>query len=192
MKKYEVKLTSIAPLVYGKFVTEEKLTREGHDAYEKRTWEHRQHIDADGNNFIPELALKNSLSAAAKYLSEPIPNKGKSTFTKHFEAGIVVEQDIILEKATEMEGMTLHVPSDGMRGGSKRVLKTFPTIQKWEGTAIILVYDEIITKEVLYKHLTVCGRLIGIMSFRPRNNGNKGTFSIASIKELKTKEPAIV
>lgn len=186
MKTYEIKMKSFegSPLVYGKYVDEPFLEREKHDAYEQRTWKHKQHLNDNDENIIPALALKNSLSNAAKYLSMKVEGNGKATYTKHFEAAIVVRHNIVLRNATEMKPLKLHVPSDGTRGGGKRVMKTFPMIEKWEGTAIVDVYDEIITKDILEQHLKVTGALIGVMSFRPRNNGDKGRFTIVSVREI--------
>lgn len=36
------------------------------------------------------MAFRNCLAEAAKFLSIQIPGKGKSTYTKHFEAGLII------------------------------------------------------------------------------------------------------
>ena len=79
----------------------------------------------------------------------------------------------------------MHVPADGMRGGSKRVLKCFPVIEKWSGDLGIVVLDEVITKEVLSKHLIEAGNFIGIGSLRVQNNGIFGRFRVKSLVEAK-------
>lgn len=72
-----------------------KLSKENAEDYEARTWQNRLHYDDDGV-YIPAMMLKNTIAAAAKFLSISIPGKGKSTYTKHFEAGVLVTEKIAL------------------------------------------------------------------------------------------------
>lgn len=184
MKKYLVTLESQTPLVYGKSVQEPKKERESHQDYEERTWEHRAHTDLNGNLIIPPMAMKNSISEAAKYLSKQIPGKGKNTYTKHFEAGLRIMDNIVLENHGQFMKQTMFVPSDGKRGGSTRVIKHFPTVVYWKAQFEIMVLDEIITQSVLEEHLRICGSLIGVLAFRPRKNGMHGTFNVLSVKGI--------
>ncbi len=179
MKIATIKFTSISPISFGRFHDAPKLDKEGHDEYERRTWKEKVHSDKDGNVVITPFMLKNMISDAAKFISMPIKGKGKSTYTKHFEAGIIVENHMPIGiKKIDVQGQWMHVPSDGKRGGSKRVMKCFPVIPEWEGTSQIYILDETITKDVLMTHLTEAGKFIGLGSFRPRNNGIFGRFSV--------------
>lgn len=176
------KLKSTTPYSQSKYITLPKKNKESHQDYEDRTWRHRQHFDEDGNVFIPPMAIKNCISEAAKYLSISIPGKGKSTYTKHFEAGVLCADRIYIGYDWEkVQGETLYVPSDGRRGGSTRVPKTFPMMPKWEGEATILVLDRTITKDVFEHVIKEAGSLIGIGRFRPRNNGYYGRFTVESL-----------
>ena len=140
------------------------------------------HADEQGNVFIPGMAFKNMLSEAAKYLGIQIPGKGKSTYTKHFEAGVMVIEPMVLGvKVDDVKGEWLYVPSDGKRGGSKRVMRCFPFIPSWEGIISIHILDDTITKDVLLDHLQQGGQFIGIGRFRPRNNGYYGRFSVEGL-----------
>lgn len=177
--KITATLRSTTPYSQSKYVTEEKLDKEGHDAYDKRTWRHRMHYDKEGNIYIPPMAFKNCLSDAAKYLSIQIPGKGKSTYTKHFEAGVICVQPVpIGYHKDEVEAEALHVPSDGRRGGTKRVLKRFPFFPSWEADVDFLLLDRTITEDVFIDVLEQAGSLIGIGRFRPRNNGYYGRFEV--------------
>lgn len=186
MKTYETRLRSISPYSQGKHYDKDGVpmkAKEQAGAYEERTWRNRMHIDSEGYVFIPPMALKNCLSEAAKFLSIQIPGKGKATYTKHFEAGLLVFDPIRLGiKAEDVPGNRLFVPSSGRRGDGKRVTRIFPLIESWEGTAIIRVVDETITEEVLRQHLVEAGQLIGLGVFRPRNNGYFGRFEVLSLK----------
>lgn len=172
-----------SPYSQSKYIQVPKQPKETPDAYEQRTWRERVHTLEDGRIYIPPMAFKNCISSVAKYLGKQIPGKGKSTYTKHFEAGILVLDPVILPvKKEDVPGEWLHVPSDGRRGGPKRVLKCFPRIDKWAGDVTFLVLDETITEEVFDEHLREAGNFIGIGRFRPINNGFYGRFSVKSLK----------
>lgn len=182
MIKVIAALESLSPYSQSKFYMTPKLEKEGADAYERRTWADRLHVGADGNVFIPPMSFKNCLSEAAKFLSVQIPGKGKATYTKHFEAGILVTDPLVLPlKKADVSGEWLHVPSDGRRGGTKRVLKCFPVIPHWSGDVVFYVIDETITEEVFEYHLSQAGQFIGLGRFRPRNNGFYGRFKVNEI-----------
>ena len=154
-----------------------KLPKELDKDYEERTWKERVHYDKDGHVFIPPMSFKNCLSEAARYLSNKIPGKQNATYTKHFEAGVLVTEGITLPVTREtLQGQWLNVPSDGRRGGSKRVWKCFPVIPEWSGAVLFYVFDETITQDVFEYHLMQAGSFIGIGRFRPRNNGFYGRF----------------
>ena len=123
------------------------------------------------------------LKEAAKMLSISVPGAGKSKFTKHFEAGILVFQPLVLDiKKDDVRGEWLFVPSDGTRGGGKRVEKCFPLINEWSGTVDFYVFDNTITNDIFEKVLKEAGNLIGIGRFRPRNWGYYGRFKVEDIK----------
>ena len=183
MKSVIASLKSVSPYTQGRFHNTPKIEKESHDDYEQRTWRERTHVDKKGVVFIPPMAFKNCLAEAAKYLSIQIPGKGKSTYTKHFEAGVMVMDPVSLGvNKSKVDGLTLFVPADGRREGSKRVLKTFPTIQEWEAEVQFYILDETITEEVFKYHLDQAGKFIGVGSFRPRNNSFHGRFEVLGIK----------
>lgn len=182
MKTATVKLTSASPISFGRFHNTEKLEKESADEYEKRTWKEKCYFNANNEVEIKAFAIKNMLSEAAKFLSIQIKGKGKATYTKHFEAGIFVMNNMPIGiKRDDVQGMWLHVPADGTRGGSKRVMKCFPTIQEWSGIIDINILDETITQEILLLHLQEAGKFIGLGSLRPRNNGIHGRFEVELI-----------
>lgn len=176
------RLRSISPYSQSRFHNTPKLEKEGADDHEKRTWRGKLHTNADGIVVIPPTAFKNCLSEAAKYLSVQIPGKGKATYTKHFEAGVLVlEHTPLGVKAADVPGEWLHVPSDGRRGGAKRVMRCFPVIDAWEAEVAFHILDDTITKPVFMTHLQEAGKFIGIGRFRPRNNGFYGRFEVAAL-----------
>jgi hypothetical protein len=183
MKTAIATLKSVSPYSQSRHYTTEKLDKELAKDYEARTWRDRLHVDNNGEVYIPPMSFKNCLSEAAKFLGIQIPGKGKSTYTKHFEAGVLVTDALSLGiKAADVKGEWLFVPSDGIRGSGKRVDKCFPVIHEWAGEVAFHVLDETITEDVFKKHLTQAGAFIGIGRFRPRNNGFYGRFSVDSVR----------
>ena len=82
----------------------------------------------------------------------------------------------------DVKSLRIPVPSDGKRGGTKRVFKTFPFVSEWEAKVEFCVLDEIIDNAVFEQHLVDAGQFIGIGYFRPRNNGYWGRFSVEGIE----------
>lgn len=183
MKTAVATLKSASPYSQSRFIQTKKTRDVTHDEHEEATWRERMHVDSNGIVFIPPMSFKNCLAEAAKYKSIQIPGKGKSTYTKHFEAGVMVCEPLSLGiKGADVAGEWLHVPSDGRRGGTTRVSKCFPVIPAWEGTVEFLVLDELIDADVFRAHLEDAGRFIGIGRFRPRNNGFYGRFEVLDVK----------
>lgn len=183
MKTAIAHLRSISPYSQSKHHQTPKKDKEGHADYEERTWRERMHYNKEGNVFIPPMQFANSLKEAAKYLSIPVQGKGKSTYTKNFEAGVMVVEPLVLPlKINDVVPETVHVPSDGRRGGTTRVVKTFGVVPEWEGKVKFLILDNIITKDVFMDVLKASGQFIGLGRFRPRNWGYYGRFEIVKLE----------
>jgi len=190
MLKVVVKLKGVAPLQFSAPIQSTRSTGEGHDDFEERTWMERLHVDGEGRVFIPPGALKNCLAAVAKHLSESVPGKGKATYTKHFLAGTMVTDPLILTvngKAltkSETEKLRLFVPSDGKKGGGSRVYKNFPIVRQWETEATVYLLDPLLIAkpEKVQEYLNFAGQFIGLMAFRPQNGGYFGRFTVSDFK----------
>lgn len=180
-----VKLKSVSPYAQSRMHETPKIEKEGHDAYEERTWREKAHYE-NGEMVIPPFAIKNCLAEAAKYLGQQIPGKGKSTYTKHFESGVLVIDPVRLGVSREaVHCHRMYVPSDGKRGGAKRVWRKFPIVHQWESIAVFQILDETITQDVFKYHLEQAGKFIGLGSFRVRNNGIFGRFDVIEIAWVK-------
>lgn len=73
-----------------------KKPKETAQDYEGRTWANRLHVNDDGHVYVPAITFRNCLSECAKFLSLQIPGKGKMTYTKHFESGILTPYKSLL------------------------------------------------------------------------------------------------
>lgn len=183
MRVVTATLESTSPYSQSKAYETEKLERETHDEYEKRTWRDRCHVDKDGHIFIPNTSFKNCVAEASKFTPRKGPSGGKSTWTKNFEAGIMVMDGVKLPvKKAEVPFERLYVPSDGKRGGSKRVWKYFPLIMSWAGSVDFLILDDSINEGIFKEYMNEAGIFIGLGRFRPRNNGYYGRFRVVDLK----------
>ena len=186
MKTAIAKLKSSGPYSQSKHYSKEEfpmLDKEGNAAYEKRTWRERLHSNEAGNIFIPPMSFKKCLDDAAAFLGLKIPGKRNATWTKHFLAGVLVTEPLVLPiKKDAVKSECLFVPPDGKPGGGSRVEKIFPLIPSWEGEVAFMIFDETITEDSFKHHLTEAGKFIGIGRFRPRKGGFYGRFEVLSVK----------
>lgn len=183
MNTATVTIEGISPYSQSKHHTTPKEGEETNDAHERRTWRNRMHVDREGYVYIPPMAFKNGLVTAAKFLNRKIPGERNKTFTKRFESGILCMEPLPLAvKATDVPCEELFVPSDGVRGSGKRVVKLFGKIDEWGGTFEVQIIDEKISREVMLEHLEAFGKFIGLGRFRPEKNGFYGRFAVKSMK----------
>lgn len=185
MRTAIITIEGMSPYSQSKYHEEPKIGQESSDAHERRTWRHRMHVNKDGYVFIPPMAAKNGLVSAAKFLNMKIRGEGNKTYTKRFESGVLCLDPLVLPvKRDEVASEELFVPSDGIRGSGKRVVKVFGVIPSWGGDFTVGVMDEKITEEVFAQHVDAWGTYIGIGRFRPEKNGFYGRFVAKEIRWL--------
>lgn len=177
-------LKSTAPYSPSKKVTVEAKPKESAEDFEKRTWREKAHVNSDGFIEMPPMGFKLSIAEAARFISMGIPGKGKSTYTKHFRAGVLVDTPLVLPvKQEEVSSEWLFLPNPGSMGGT-RVMKCFPIIHQWEGEVTYYILDQTITKPVFEEHLREAGKFIGLGRFRPINGGFYGRFIVEDLQWL--------
>ena len=176
-------LQSISVYQQGRPIGEKRDANETHEDFEKRMWRERAHADEKGMMFIPPMQFKKTLENAASFISMGIPGQGKSKYTKHFKAGVMVVDGLELPvKKEDVPGTWCFVPGDGRRGGTSRVMKCFPTIHEWAGDVTFHILDGVINESVFRTHLEQAGSFIGIGVFRPMNGGYHGRFVVNDLK----------
>lgn len=183
MKKAIVHLKSVSPYSPSRYHNEPKLEKESHDDYEKRTWMHKAHYDIKSKQvFIPNMSFANSIKDAAQYSSIKVKGKGNSTWTKHFDAGVMVVEKLHLPvKVDALEPEWLYLNADGKRNSGTRVMRCFPVIREWEGEIEYIIMDDAIDEDIFTEVLATAGQLIGIGRFRPRNRGYYGRYEIVNL-----------
>lgn len=177
-------LKSKGPISFGRPFSEPELEGEDKGQFEKRTWREKVHTNGDGRIIIPGIMFKKSLDTLAGLLAEKVSGRGNNQYKSRFQAGVIVENDITLDiKKEDLESEEYYVPSDGKPGGGTRVMKTFPLVREWEGCLeVTVVPDDIITKKVFERYLSLAGVMSGIGRFRPAKGGNKGKWTVEKIE----------
>lgn len=178
-----VELESISPYSQSRFHDTDRKEQESHEQYRDRTWrEHLHYDEKSGEVFIPPMSIKNCLSLAAKRLGLKVPGRGQKTYAAFFASAILVLEPVMLGiKKEEVPGEKLFLPADGKAGSGSRVMKIYPRIDKWKGTAVVHILDGIIGEKVFHQHMVEAGRYIGFGRFRPERNGFYGRFQVNKI-----------
>lgn len=189
MKTCTARLKSATPYSQSRSVQVDKLSKESADAFEQRTWREKAHYDGNGQIYVPAMAFKQAIDRAASMLGLQIKGRGKSTYTKHFLAGCIVENNVLLYDhkgnpilKDKVDAERIYANADGKRGSGKRVWRTFPTIPQWMAEARFVIFDEVITNDIFEQHLREAGRYVGIGRFRAENGGLYGRFQVEGVE----------
>lgn len=176
-------LSSLSPYSQGNYFTTERTAKMKADEHDATYWRERAHVVQKGPNkgqiFIPAQQFKNALLDAAKFLGMKVKGKGQATYSKHFAAGVMVPDDLVLPiKVAEVESEVVWCSADGKPGGSSKVRRRFPLIESWSGVVTFIITDETIDDATFTEHLQHAGSLIGIGRWRPIKNGRYGRFIV--------------
>jgi len=159
-----------------------KEAKETFEQYEAAIWRDRAHWTAEGRLFIPPMAFKRSLETAAAMLRIRIPGKGQSEYGKHFLAGILVPEGLVLPITREtIQSENLFLSSAGKKG-KMDVLKTEPVVPQWTGEVRYYVLDDTITESIFEQVLREAGNFVGIGRFRPINGGFYGRYKVLDVQ----------
>lgn len=207
MKIATVTVKGASPYSQSKRHTTPYNDGENHNDYEVRTWKERMHYHPEkspeaGQIFIPPNQFHQALIGAAKFTGMQIPSKGKSTYTKHFEAGLLMPTGITLPDLIEdIDSEWRFVPSDGQKGGGKRVDKCFGIIHKWEDSITVNILDQVLMQTVnvpdlgditvFHHHFMQAGYFVGIGRFRPAVGGYYGRFDVLDVTYTDPPKPKV-
>jgi hypothetical protein len=183
-------IEGIAPLSFSRPVQTPKEQGEDYDVYESRIWREKMHVDGDGNVFIPPMMMKQCLESTAKYLSESVPGKGTSKFTKHFLSGIMVIDPILIGvKAKDVVSERLYVNADGKKGSGTRVWRVFPLISRWSGDVTVYITDPILQChwQKVPEYAEFGGKFNGLGRFAPRRGGFYGRYKVSNVRPIAAK-----
>jgi hypothetical protein len=184
MRTAIININGVSPYSASKvFENRVKNAGESFEDHENRCWRERLNVDSQGVGIIPPMAFAWALQVAAKRYAGKIVGKGNATWTKHFESGLLVVDALPLGVTrADVQGEWLFVPSDGVRGSGKRVMKCFPIVHKWGGDVTVHVLDDEITPAIFAKVADVAFKLVGVGRFRPERCGFYGRAEVKSLK----------
>jgi len=180
-----LQITGIGPLSQSRQHDDPMMEGEGRDDYDKRTWRSKLNVETrDGKRTVvlPAHGIQQAITAAARYSKRQIPGQGKATWTKKFEAGIMLLECPALNIDPDtVTCVTISANADGVRGSGKRVTRRFPQMPEWSATFSVHILDPIITEDVFREMVGLAGMFIGLGRFRPEKGGVNGRFKIASL-----------
>lgn len=188
MQVATVTLKGASPYSQSKYIDTEAFPKNGKetpDAYEKRSWDKRIHLDSQGIPFMPAMSLKKCIEGAASY-SGKIPGQGQATYTKPTKSGLLITDNIELRvgdrpaRFEDWEGEWLFLDAQG-KNGDKRVKRRMPRLSNWSAIAKIYVLNEVFSDEILEKILIDAGRFVGVGRFRPEKGGFYGRFTVQDL-----------
>ena len=158
--------------------------------FEQERWRERMLSDEDGTPMLPRLAINNCLTEAAKALRAKVPGRKGSEFGAVFARCLIPpDADVRLEvDIQDVKPVTMFVPSDGKKGGGKRVNRVFAQIDNWKATFTVVALDNAITKEIMELVASYASMCVGFGAMRPgnKNCGQCGRFKVISIEEIQS------
>lgn len=188
MKKYEIHLESIAPLLMhgsqaiGRDTNNKK---KGGSAVvgDPEEWKKTVYFDDLVGAYVPAINFESSLVEAAKQFKV----SGKATASKFFKSGIFVESDLIPltvngEYVKSLDKIKVDSRSVKNPATKMRQLRYRAIFDKWEAKVkIIVASDDYIDTELLKNVVNYAGMYVGLCDFRPRF----GRFQVAKFTEVK-------
>jgi hypothetical protein len=183
MRTVTMALEGVSDLVFSRFTGTDvpRIEKEGPDDYDKRVWRDKAHIDGSGV-YIPAVMIKRAVITAAKRRGTKIAGKGNATYGKRMDSALIPTDPAPLGiSRDDLRMIAIHCNADGVRGGGKRVMRHFPSVQApWKTKVTMAVVDDAIPVSEIEASAREAGILIGIGSFRPENGNANGRFKVTS------------
>jgi hypothetical protein len=186
MRQCLVKIEGVTPYSASRAVDDEDFPRGSDETvgqWDRRVWREKATRNPEGFVCVPAMAFKMGCDEAAKRLAIKVSERGKTHWTKYFQAGQICDEDMSIGvRVEDMESISIWANADGVRGSGKRVKRVFPYIRKWSGEARFSILDDTIPIPVFERVLTASGLLVGVGRFRPEKGGFNGRFTVGEFK----------
>ena len=181
MKKYEVEITGVTPLLMNKpeeyGFDEQWVEKKASTDWEKEALK-KIYMDSEGRIYQPSNHLEQTLIESGKKIR--VKGAGKATYSKLFGSMVTVEPFELLHKNQEFEILKQLVVIPSTKG---RVMRYRPMFKNWVLSFEIHAEDEI-PQDVLKEALEIAGRYSGIGDWRPSKKGKFGKFQVTSFHEV--------
>jgi len=182
MKKYEVEIKGITPLLMNKpeqmGFDVQWVEKHAHEDWEKEALK-KLYIDAEGTIYQPATHIEQALIEGGKKIR--VKGKGKSTYSKLFGSMVSVEPDAIphLNPKYEIHKALVVIPST-----KGRVMRYRPMFKEWGLKFNVLAEDEI-DESALKEAFEIAGKYSGLGDWRPQKKGKFGKFQVVHFKQVK-------
>jgi hypothetical protein len=180
MKKYEVEIEGVSPLLMNRFVsgTDLEPTKKKIIITKQVDVKDKLYLLSDGKAYIPAIYIERAMIEAGKSFK----GKGKSSLSKILGAMLSVEPAaLVLTNQKWVEDIQVGV--NPMTKGRMNIHR--PRFDNW-GTKfkMIVSIDEIPT-ERLKEILDYAGLYVGLGDWRPAKKGKYGKFIVKKFEEVK-------
>lgn len=182
MKKYEVEIKGITPLLQNK--PEEYgfdvqwIEKQATTDWEKEALK-KVYRDANGTIYQPATHIERTIIEAGKKIK--MKGRGKATFSKLFGSMITIEPDAIpiINPEFEIHKALVVIPST-----KGRVMRYRPMFKNW-GLKFNILFEDELEPEVIKEALEIAGKYSGVGDWRPEKKGKFGKFQVTSFKKAK-------
>lgn len=193
MKRIQVTLTGITPLLHHRMPEEDVMALLGSKTVKKKEKEiktpreiaqRHAYVSTDGQFCIPSSYLSGALiSVASDYKQK---NSAKKSL-KGVIAGVVVPETefamLTDEKGQAIKDFEVDIKKGtNHRAGAVAICR--PRFDKWQTSIVIRLNEDLVSMETLHNLLNDAGTRSGIGSFRVQKGGYYGQFQVREFKEL--------
>ena len=182
MKKYNVKIKGITPLLMNKpedyGFDEQWVEKKASEDWEKEALK-KLYRDSKGNCYIPSNHVERTIIEGGKKIK--MKGAGKATYSKIFGSMVSVEPFELVLKPQKYEIHKCLVVIPSTKG---RIMRYRPMFKNWELEFEVEFEDEI-SPAVIKEALEIAGKYSGIGDWRPEKKGKFGKFQVTLFKEVK-------
>lgn len=188
MKKYEINIEGITPLVWNRLKKEIRditkgLKKDELEENELKNWKMKAEVK-NGNAIIPPEWILGCLVNAAKE-TRKVPHFATSksqTYTKYLSnVRISPGKEVIAGKADDLERKDAMLSSQGKSKMGGKVLRCHPILEEWNASFVLVDTLGRMKLDELKELLVWGGQAVGIGDQRIFNFGR---FDIKNVKEL--------
>jgi hypothetical protein len=182
MKKYEVQIKGITPLLMNKpeeyGFDSEWVEKKASNEYEKEAYK-KLYVDEEGKLYQPSTHIEMALINASKKIR--IKGQGKATYSKLFGSMVSIPDMAIPHEIQEWDFHKILVVIPSTKG---RVMRYRPMLKEWK-LRFEIEFEEEIPPEVVKECLEIAGKYVGIGDWRPEKKGKFGKFQVTLFQPLK-------
>jgi hypothetical protein len=168
--RYAVKLEGLSPLVMNSNTGIGQDKGRDPSQWEREHFRERCYTDASGQQLvIPSRAVKKCLMVACKFMLRKPKGVSFKSYAPFIEAATIVPHDAVLsvplDKVVPFTVVVNLDPSKGTKG--PRGPRTRPLVPlPWSATTDLIVFDPILTEDVLSEIAERAGKQVGLLDGR--------------------------